>query len=62
MTAENTELLTLSQVAEMLGVSTRHLLDLRKGSSFPQPVRLGVRKVAYRRTDIVRFIQSGGLA
>lgn len=59
---DSEDLLSLSDVAEMLRVSTRHLLDLRKDSSFPQPVRLGIRRVAFRRTDIVRFINSGGLA
>ena len=52
----------IKEVAAYLRVSERHLLEMRKHPSFPEPVRLGKNKVVYREKDIQQFVAKGGLA
>jgi predicted DNA-binding transcriptional regulator AlpA len=54
-------LLSLTETAEMLRVSTRYLQDMRKQRDFPSSVILGKVKKAYRECDIHHFIVTKGL-
>jgi predicted DNA-binding transcriptional regulator AlpA len=54
------ELMKLDDVAEMLRCSTRHLQKIRKQHGFPKSVVLGKSVVRYLRSDIEKFVRSGG--
>ncbi len=49
------EFLTDSDAAAMLGVTTRTMLRWRSDGDGPKYVRLGVRRLAYRRGDIMAW-------
>ena len=55
---EQTALLTIQQLAEMLNCSTRHLYRLVDRSAAPRPVRLG-NLLRFRRDDIETWIRDG---
>ena len=54
------DLMKLDEVAEMLRCSTRHLQTIRKKEGFPKPIRLGQSAVRYLRADIEKFLRNGG--
>jgi excisionase family DNA binding protein len=62
------KMLTVVQVAEMLGVSTKHVRRLTAGvcgdGRFPASVRVGNRSVRWVESAVVAWItsQSGGAA
>ena len=51
-------LLKVNEVAEFLGVSTRHVWNLRTEGFLPDPVRLG-RSARWRRTELVAWVDAG---
>jgi excisionase family DNA binding protein len=55
------ELMTIEQVAEYLGISQRHLQDIRKSEYFPKPIRIGKTKVRFLVDEINQFIAEGGV-
>jgi excisionase family DNA binding protein len=63
MTADNPRdaapvLVTVKEVAELLGVSDRHVRRLTDSGAMPPPLRLGT-LVRWRRTDIEAWIAAG---
>lgn len=54
------ELLRVKQVAALTGIHPRTLLRLRdgEGAGFPLPVRFGKRAIAWRRRDVMQWIES----
>lgn len=61
MTMKPEDLMTLEDLSKLFQCSPRHLQDLRKKPGFPEPVKIGVRLVRYRRSDIDAFINNGGV-
>ncbi len=57
----NKKLLNLEETSKLLRISKRYLQDLRKDDSFPSPIVLGKQKVAYWESDIVDWLNGGGL-
>ncbi len=51
----NSLLLDVRQTAALLGISERHVYELRRRGELPAPVQLGPRIVRYRRNDIEQF-------
>ncbi|MBF0294530.1 MAG: AlpA family phage regulatory protein [Magnetococcales bacterium] len=45
-------------VEKMTGLSRSSIYDMMRGGTFPQPVRLSLRTVAWRTTDISEWISS----
>lgn len=54
---EQIRLLRLPQVAELLGVGKSTWLRWVDEGKAPRPVRLSARTVAWRYTDLLRFIE-----
>lgn len=54
-------LLTLSEVAGLLRVSTRTLQRWVRGRRFPQPIRPGDGRPLWRRADVELFVTSGSI-
>jgi predicted DNA-binding transcriptional regulator AlpA len=55
------ELMTIDQVADYLGVSLRHLQNLRKTEYFPKPIKIGKTKVRFLVDEINKFVREGGV-
>jgi predicted DNA-binding transcriptional regulator AlpA len=55
------EIMSLRETAEYLGFSTKHLRWLRKQDGFPKPILLGKTKKAFRKKEIVEWVERGGL-
>jgi predicted DNA-binding transcriptional regulator AlpA len=55
------EIMSLRETAEYLGFSTKHLRWLRKQDGFPKPILLGKTKKAFRKNEIVEWVERGGL-
>lgn len=55
-----TKLLSLVEVATYLQITTRHLQDIRKLDSFPDPVVFGKSTFRFREEDIEAFVDRGG--
>lgn len=51
-------LLDVSEVADVLGVSTRHVWKMHSSARLPGPVRIG-RSVRWRSSDIDQWIAMG---
>ena len=51
------KLLTVQEVADVLGVTARHVWRLASMGQIPDPVRLSERVVRWRLTDLVDFIR-----
>ena len=51
-------LLNAQQVADLLGVSVRHLYKLHNSGRLPAPIRLG-RAVRWRREELQAWITAG---
>lgn len=49
------KLLTIGDVAKLMQISERHIQNMVRDSSFPQPVRIG-RTVRFRPGDIRKFL------
>ena len=54
--------MNLDELAQILRVSIRHLQDLRKTESFPSPATSEGAGIVYRKSDIMKFIEKGGVA
>jgi excisionase family DNA binding protein len=52
------EVMSATEVAELLGVSTGSLAQMRYMRKGPDYVRLSGRRVRYRRADVERWLQS----
>ncbi|MCB1603408.1 MAG: AlpA family phage regulatory protein [Gammaproteobacteria bacterium] len=52
------KLLRLPDVIDMTGKSKSAIYDDMKNGSFPKPIRLGARAVAWKLSSIQRFIES----
>lgn len=51
-------LLRLPAVQDATGLSRSMLYDLMANNDFPRPVRLGLRAVGWRESDITRWIDT----
>ena len=60
MTSTNTatRFLRLPAVIEMVGMKRTAIYDRIKAGTFPAPVQIGVRAVAWKETEIVAWQQS----
>ncbi|MCA9196037.1 MAG: helix-turn-helix domain-containing protein [Planctomycetales bacterium] len=52
------QLMNVSQVAELLGVSAKHVGRLSEAGGMPRPVRLG-RSKRWRMAEVQNWIQNG---
>lgn len=53
------ELLRIPEVIKLTGIgSAVQILRLRKEGKFPQPVRIGKREIAWRRSDLMEWIRA----
>lgn len=53
-----TKLLRITNVLAVTGMSKTCVYDAMKNSSFPRPVRLGTRSVAWRDDEIQAWVES----
>lgn len=56
------EIMSLEETASYLGFSTKHLRWLRKQEGFPKAILLGKSKKAFKKNDIVEWVERGGLS
>lgn len=49
-------LLNQKEVCQIVGLSRTFIYKLEKRGEFPKRVKLGVRRVAWRKSDIEKFI------
>jgi excisionase family DNA binding protein len=56
MDSRTDELLTIKQVAAILGISERTLLNLRHRAQRPAPIRIGQRHIKFRRSEVEAYI------
>ena len=56
------EFLKRGEVAELIGITTRHLHTIRTNDqTFPRPGRTGrVRVLFWRRADVIQWMDEGG--
>ena len=57
--SERAALLTVRQVAAMLGCSSRHVYRLSDRAAMPRPTKLGNVLVRWNRSDIEQWIADG---
>lgn len=57
--SESPALLTVRQVAAMLGCSARHVYRLSDRGAMPRPTKLGDVLVRWSRTDIESWVAAG---
>ncbi len=57
-TRETGEFLTDQQLSDMLGITTRTTLRWRRDGNGPPFVRAGLRRVLYRRADVLAWAAS----
>lgn len=57
--SESPALLTVKQVAALLGCSARHVYRLADRGAMPRPKKLGEVLVRYNRSEIERWITDG---
>jgi predicted DNA-binding transcriptional regulator AlpA len=57
-------ILDTKQVAEMIGFSVPHLRRLYRGGQIPKPLQLGSRKLGWRASDLLKWLdeRQGGIA
>lgn len=55
------KLLTLSDLQAELGISRGTLIKVRKCESFPKPVRVSGRRIAFLSKEVSDWIEGGGL-
>jgi predicted DNA-binding transcriptional regulator AlpA len=59
-TAESTDrLLSVSQVANLLAISTRTVWRMRDSGQLPQPIRVSRNLLRWRLSDIQNYMQIG---
>ncbi|MCC6153756.1 MAG: helix-turn-helix domain-containing protein [Candidatus Hydrogenedentes bacterium] len=51
-------LMSATELATLLGASTRHIWRMRDGGALPRPIRLGS-LVRWRKSDIEKWIADG---
>ena len=56
--AEQYQLLTLAEVKELTGLGRSAVYDNMARGDFPKPLKIGMRAVRWRRTEIEEFIAS----
>ena len=56
MTIDHHRLMKIDAVLEVCAISRSSLYDLISHGQFPAPVRVGVRAVAWRQTDVLDWI------
>ena len=52
----NDVLLSQKEVCGIIPFSRQHILRLEKQGDFPKRVKLGVKRIAWRKSDIEKFI------
>jgi prophage regulatory protein len=50
------DLLSIADVASLLGITTKSVYRYRSTGDFPEPIRLGPRLVRWRRGDISSWL------
>ena len=59
---DHCQLLTLNEVAEKLGISTRTFYRKRKDTdSVIPPIKIGKRNIRFKLSDVLNFIERGEL-
>jgi predicted DNA-binding transcriptional regulator AlpA len=58
MNVENNRLLNSQEAARLLGLSISHFRRLYRAGRLPKPVRIGVRKCAFRQGDLLAAIEA----
>lgn len=51
-------LINIHQVKELTGISKAHIYKLIRRGQFPDRVRVGAKKVSWRRDEVVAWINS----
>lgn len=51
-------ILTIAQVSSAVSYSRSQIYRMVDNHTFPAPIRLGTRRVGWRRSDIVRWLNS----
>lgn len=54
----NTELITLDQVTELVGISRSGLYRWMKEGFFPQPFKIGMRRLMWQKKDIEAWLDT----
>lgn len=54
--SEQRPLLSVREVAELLGCSTSFVWKMRRRGQFPQPQRIGVKFTRWRRIDVEAWL------
>lgn len=57
----DTKLLTLAELQQELGISRGTLIKVRKDPTFPKPVRISGRRLAYLSREVGEWVSAGGL-
>ena len=56
------QLINTSDLVEKLGISRRNFYLIRKNiETFIPPIRIGKRSIRYKLSDVLNFIERGGL-
>ena len=58
MSIENERLLRRDEVLRLTGLSKSTLNKMVKAGTFPAPVRIGTRAVAWRESEVLEWIQT----
>lgn len=57
---EASALMSLAELAEVLGVTTNTIMAMRKDGRIPQPIHVSKRRRMYRRIDVENWLIAGG--
>lgn len=58
MSYQSERLLSLKQVREIVPYSTMQIYRLQKSGGFPQRIKIGKNRVAWRESEVQQWIQS----
>lgn len=53
------EMLSMSEVAQMLGLGMRTVIRMRDGGKLPAPLIMGARTIRFRETHIREWLDAG---
>jgi prophage regulatory protein len=57
----NVQLLTVKEVAGLLGIHERTVWKMASASEIPKPIKIGSKSVRWRLNDLRNFIQKAGV-
>jgi excisionase family DNA binding protein len=57
--SENQVLLSAEEISEMLGINKSFLYSLKSAGRLPPSIRLSRRAVRWRKSDVMRWIETG---